>query len=226
MSKLALLIGLVVGNIGNCLGLSEYNSTVWQKDPVDGKAMPGFASPMLADLRTWQMEGWRVFIWGAGDRPSEHVISWFARRCAQITYVDWDQKWINQLQQFVNSLKLTNVKFYCHEIERLEVERKVFGRMAVNTFSDYGEKTTYVHSIAQAGIKYDLIIIDGHHRNTCTIKALDWIKPGGRIILNDANQKTMGIDSIRAYQALSAYPHFSFLHPGDWDWRTDYWVIQ
>ncbi len=225
MKKVFLISLILISSLAQA-ELSIYETNMWQTKDLDGKAMPYYAASIMPELRTWLMQDWKVFMWGSSDCPEENTLSWFARHTSSVTYVDWDQNWISELDRFMQSLQINNVKFISGAREEKRVMHKQFGEIVVNTFSDYGEKSAYVNAIAQAGIKYDLILVNGHHRNTCAIKALEWIKPGGRIIMNNVNQATIGIDSQRACDALANYPHFSFLHPGHLDWRTDYWIIQ
>ena len=49
------------------------------------------------------------------------------------------------------------------------------------------EQDAYVHSLRAQGNKFDLIVVDGIHRGLCTREAVDCLRPGGMIILDNAD---------------------------------------
>jgi hypothetical protein len=227
VSKKLIIILLVIQSCFAKAELSLDRTNMWQIRDRYGMTLPYLTHPFLQELQKWQVSNWRVFIWGAGDCPAESTLFWFARKCSSVAYVDWNQGWINELQKVVHrNLKLTKrVFFKCRAIEMAERDDILFGRISVDTKSDFGVNSAYVNAILEDGIKYDCIVIDGHHRNNCVAIALKSIKPGGIIILNNVNQSTIGMNNQKALQLLADYPHYSFLHPGHLDWRTDYWII-
>ena len=227
MHKKLLLVGTIMFGISDIQGLSLYQANMWQSKDVDGTTLPYFSQTFLQELQKWDVKDWSVFIWGAGDCPTESTLFWFARKCKKVTYVDWYDRWIGELNNFIDrQLHMVNkVLFKCRAIERIEKNDPLLGKVNVNIFSNFGMNSSYVNAVAEDGEKYDCVIVDGYHRNSCISKAITHIKPGGVIILNNANQQTLGINSTQAYQLLAKYPHKSCLHPGHLDWRTDYWII-
>lgn len=212
-------------NNGSCSELSLYKINMWQSKDRDGTTLPYFSKTFLDQLTSWNIKDWQVFIWGAGDCPTESTLFWFARHAASVVYVDWNEDWILQLSHFLKKIKVDNVEFRCRAIENITVTDSLFGVVKRNTLSDYGEDSSYVKAITESDKCYDCIIVDGHHRNTCIEQAVKYVRPGGVIIFNNANQKTIGINSERTYRLLEKYLHYSFLHPDHIDWRTDYWII-
>jgi predicted O-methyltransferase YrrM len=91
-----------------------------------------------------------------------------------------------------------------------------------------GKNSQYVLAIEEDDKQYDCIIIDGVHRNTCARHILSHIKPGGIIIVDNADQNSIGINSKYIFKLLNKYQHYSYLQPDSIypDWRTDYWIIQ
>jgi predicted O-methyltransferase YrrM len=81
----------------------------------------------------------------------------------------------------------------------------------------------YVLAISEDQRKYDLIIIDGVYRNTCAEIALDYLKPGGIIVLDNADQRSIGLNSTSTFKKFAHLKHFSFAQPNHQDWKTDYW---
>ncbi|HLB40764.1 MAG TPA: hypothetical protein VJJ83_03160, partial [Candidatus Babeliales bacterium] len=104
----------------------------------------------------------------------------------------------------------------------------LFGLTAANLMNHGGENSPYVRAIFETKKLYDCIIIDGMHRRACIAAALQKIKPGGHIIINNMNRTTLGINDRPALALLAPYPHFSFVdnNPESIDWVTDYWVIK
>jgi hypothetical protein len=92
---------------------------------------------------------------------------------------------------------------------------------------DGGEESPLVNSIDENGALYDCIIIDcSYHRNTCAMHALKHLKENGVLILDNANQASVGLDSTATFELLKEYEHYSYSQPGHYDWRTDFWTLR
>ncbi len=54
------------------------------------------------------------------------------------------------------------------------------------------DRDGYVGAVAQDGILYDVIVIDGNHRVECTQAAMARLQPGGMIVLDNSDRATEG----------------------------------
>jgi len=105
-----------------------------------------------------------VFEWGAGRSTL-----WLARRVRLVTSIEHDLLWFDRVQAQARRHRLTNVSL------KLIPES---GRPPGTA--------PYVSPIYQYAA-FDLILVDGLHRPHCALAALTRIKPGGMIVVDNAN---------------------------------------
>ncbi len=180
----------------------------WQWIDDDGLVFPWFTKPFLEVLRTWDIKDWEVFEWGTG-----YSTIWFAKHCKSVVSIETNPKWLVAIQERLDELQLSNV-----------VLKQRNGSFPFD-IGGGGEDSSLINSIDEDEKLYDCIVIDSIHRNTCAVYALKHIKPHGIIILDNANQFSVGLNSWTTFELLKEYPHYSYLQPGHRDWRTDYWII-
>lgn len=181
----------------------------WQHiDPTNNLVFPWFTKPFLDLFTTWDMQEWSVFEWGTG-----YSTLWLATRCQQVVSVDNNTQWIQAVRAELDAHDLTNVTLK-HRIPA-----------APYSIGDGGEESMLVTAIDEDDALYDCIIIDGEfHRNACAERAIKHLKKGGILILDNANQASIGLNSSATFELLKGYPHFSFQQPGHPDWKTDFWI--
>ncbi len=181
----------------------------WQLRDYNGLIFPWFTHPFLDILKTWNMCSWDVFEWGSG-----YSTIWFASRCKKIVSIEHNPEWIKVLRDQLWELGFRNAR----------IKRRT-PKWPFHIGSG-GETSDYVLAIHEEDTLYDCIIIDGeYHRNTCAVHALKRIKKNGVIILDNANQASIGLNSQPTFDLLEQYEHHSFRQPNHPDWRTDYWII-
>lgn len=182
----------------------------------DGTILPWYTKPFLEVLTTWDIKEWDIFEWGSG-----YSTVWYALHCKSITSVENNQKWAHAMQENIQQLGLANATI------KLRKTGYSIGEMIF--LSEGGQTSEYVLAINENDAQYDCIIIDGMHRNTCAQHILAHLKPGGIIIVDNANQKSIGIDSTATFRLLDGLKHYSYLQPDCAmypDWRTDYWIYE
>jgi hypothetical protein len=188
--------------------LSPQNINEWQFLDAHGMVFPWYTKPFLDILATWDIKDWDVLEWGGG-----YSTLWWASHCKSVVTIDSHAEWMASLDETINALQLTNVNLK-------------FRALGQNPhMGNGGEETPYVMGIDEDDKLYDCIIIDGEYRNTCAFRALAHLKPNGVIILDNANQASIGLNSQPTFELFKQYEHHSFLQPGHPDWRTDYWII-
>tara|TARA_Y100001954_G_C15645924_1_gene520157 strand:+ start:345 stop:881 length:537 start_codon:yes stop_codon:yes gene_type:complete len=93
---------------------------------------------------------------------------------------------------------------------------------------DKKEFTTYPEKFVKDG-KFDCIIIDGNPnewRDYCTEIAVECIKEGGILIIDNYNQASTKTGSYPLSDAILVNKEkFVFHQKGHRDWKTAYWVI-
>lgn len=184
----------------------------WQfVDKRSGLVFPWFTKPMLDTLVTWDVKDWEVFEWGAG-----YSTIWFSFNCKNVVSADTNKLWTNTLANELDSMGQKNVILKIRDTNELNA-----------SIGDGGENSDFVNSIDENDKLYDCIVIDGaYHRNACAVVALNHIKDNGIIILDNANQASIHLNSIPTFELLKNYEHYSYLQPGHQDWRTDFWIIR
>ena len=188
-----------------CLKSRPLDPTQYRDDT--GTVMPWFTRPFLDVLQTWDISTWSIAEWGTG-----YSTLWFIRTCAQLTSIEHNPVWFDAVTAYLKE----------HQIAHSDY------RLASALFKPGPERESqvdYINALDNSAKKYDCIIIDGMHRNACAKKALDHIKQGGIIILDNADQQSIGISSQPTFQLLKKYKHYSYAQPGHVDWKTDYWII-
>lgn len=85
-------------------------------------------------------------------------------------------------------------------------------------------KKEYINSpghIDAALRKYDLIIIDGIHRDECTEYALQWLKPGAYLICDNFEQASADLAHWPKTRELTKNMPFTlYKEPSHYDWVT------
>jgi hypothetical protein len=180
---------------------------VWSKVDNNQTLMPNLSWPLLEELKSRDISNWQVFEWTFGFNST----TWFGQHCQKYTGVVAIGAGQADVQyQAVNTIfRLRSV----HLGPNLGLGAG-------------GETSAYVQAINEDQAKYDCIILDGFHRDACACEALKHIKPGGIIILNNANQRTLGINSKKTFDLYAKYPRKDFAQPNHQDWVSCYWIIQ
>lgn len=163
----------------------------WQHRDVDGMVLPWYTKSFLDELVTWNLKDKVVFEYGAGASTL-----WWDRKCRNVYAVE------------------SNEQF-------LEAVRAKVGETSVY-YS--GTKENYLKFITKPGVKFDVVIIDGEPiawRDDCVKPALDCLKPGGRLIIDNWDQPSVGwLPSEETQRMLSQYPVQVYPQEGHPDWKT------
>ncbi len=173
----------------------------WQhRDPEMGLVFPWYTKSFLDELVTWDLKDKVVFEYGAGASTL-----WWAKKAFKVYSVDSSSEWI------------------------IAVKRELIKSWTPGWFKFDGEKETYTNSIRDCDIKYDIIIIDGEPiqwRDDCVKPALDYLVPGGKLIIDNWLQPSVGwLPSEETQQLLSRYPVQVYPQIGHPDWKTAVFTI-
>lgn len=97
---------------------------------------------------------------------------WFARRVAFLTSVEHDRVWHERIKELLNKHCLFNVNYLFYPYDVAEEE----------------DKSHYVrtsHHFADNSL--DFALVDGIYREACALASVDKIRPGGILIIDNAN---------------------------------------
>lgn len=190
------------------IDLDSKNISEWQNIDNAGYVYPWYTKPFLEELSNWCIEDWDVFEYGCG-----YSSIWWAIYANTVTSVDNNYSWVSSVNNYYKK----------HNINNANVMYRIINEEY--TIGEGGSFSPYVNSINENDKLYDCIIIDGECRNTCIYEALKHIKKGGVIILDNADQTSVGLNSKETFKVLSKYKKKSFKQHNHQDWRTDYWII-
>ncbi len=106
--------------------------------------------------------------WGSGRSTV-----WFARRVTQLTSIEHNDYWFNRVKKTLCDEGIENVELLYAPLE-----------------SKDGAKPPYISVAAESTeggkASLDFILVDGRLRDQCTEIAMQLIKPGGMLIIDDA----------------------------------------
>ena len=128
---------------------------------VDTKALAAISSMVHTDMD--------VFEWGSGGSTV-----WFAGRARSVHSVEHDRDWFQDVSDAASHHSLCNVWM-----------QLVCTKQSEGELPDW---SAYESSCLHAGCLFDIVFVDGRSRVKCFEAALKVIKPGGIILLHDAER--------------------------------------
>lgn len=131
-----------------------------QSIDAQGKPLPWFNYAIIKFLAPRLLPEMRIFEYGSGNSTL-----WFAGKVGKVTAVEHDIAWIEKLSA------------------RLPAHADVI-------FQTLQDKEAYAQAVGKAGVRYDLIIIDGRERNRCIEACLPYLSATGVLILDNAERES------------------------------------
>ncbi len=129
---------------------------------------PWLTSLAISILTSWIRQSDEILEFGSGRSTL-----WFAKRVSAITSIEHDEAWHEKVSQEARHAGITNLDY------RLIPTHE---REAVAPNHQY---PAVVNSFAKESL--DLVLIDGVHRDLCSISVLPYVKSGGLLVLDNAN---------------------------------------
>jgi hypothetical protein len=136
---------------------------------MDGKVLPWLTYAAIDYLSGLDMRTWKIFEYGAG-----YSSLWFAGRCQQVWSVEDSREWMDILKKE----QLPNQTLYFEE-----------------------QTEPYWSSIKFPGTTFDLVLVDGNgnkNRRIMAEHAAQYLKPGGAILLDNADVHVHAAASLRS----------------------------
>jgi predicted O-methyltransferase YrrM len=118
---------------------------------------------------------------------------WFAQRIQQLTSVEHDSDWYQRVKQRMERLGVTNVTYLFIPVEK---ENRVAYPSVAEQFADRS---------------LDFVLVDGAERSSCALKSMGKIKPGGLLVIDNANWVLPSSSFSPASRTMEQGPE-----PGEW----------
>lgn len=181
------------------IDLSTPNEWQYKDESLGGILFPWYTKSFLDELVTWDLSDKVVFEYGAGASTL-----WWAAKCWKLYGVE------------------SNADYHAAVTGILDHKALIM----LPTDSD---QNTYVNAISHSCESFNVIIIDGEPiawRDDCVKPAIDCLKPGGKLIIDNWNQPSVGwMPSEETKRLLSQYPVQVYAQDGHPDWKTAVWTI-
>ena len=166
------LLGCLCSNPWHLVPYFKYSLT--QKTPLE-LGLPWWSQSAIEELEKHLDHNHCVFEWGSGGSSI-----FLAKRCKDLTTIEHDPKWFEQVEKILKQQDATNSRLHLREIN-LESEEGFLG-------------SSYAIALQST---YDVIIIDGEDhfgpesnwsaRESCFDLAQEWVsKEDGLIIVDDS----------------------------------------
>lgn len=169
----------------------------WQhRDPETGLVFPWYTKSFLDELVTWDLKDKVVCEYGGGASTV----------------------WWNRKAKFVFTVE-SNEQYYQALTKSLNHESLIMFTPDKYNYMNWAYGANKSHDT-----KFDIIIIDGEPiewRDDCVKPALDCLKPGGHLIIDNWLQPSVGwMPSEETKALLAPYPVKIYKQEGHPDWAT------
>lgn len=185
----------LIGHIHKTKPMIDLNTTnEWQyRDSSNGLVLPWYTKSFLDELVTWDLSDKVVFEYGAGASTL-----WWAKKAKQVYSVESNPEWWREVHDAVK-----------HTTAWVKIAE---GRWL---FED---------AIHEYGILFDVIIVDSEPiewRGGCITEAITRLKPGGKLIIDNWMQPSVGwLPSEETQRIVTSLPHVIYSQEGHPDWKT------
>lgn len=158
-------------------------------------------------LEDYLDEDKHVFEYGSGGSTV-----FFAHRVHRIDSVEHDPDWYERVRQYLREQDINNVNLMLEEPEPREEQPGAFGSAKEPyrqcSFQRYAES---IESLDDPSV--DLVLVDGRARMDCLSVASEFIKPGGYLLLDDAQRDRYSRAGSRLGPTLTDTRNFDGLKP-------------
>jgi predicted O-methyltransferase YrrM len=116
----------------------------------------------------------QILEWGSGGSTA-----WFAKRAKLVTSVESNREWFERVSHNLKSNHIHNVDYRLIEVDETLNEEQSLKKGQIPPY------VSIVHAYPEN--HFDMVIVDGAHRNICIHQAPKYIKPGGYLVLDNSN---------------------------------------
>ena len=136
------------------------------------QGLPWIAWPCIDFMADYVQPTHRVFEWGGGGSTL-----FFLKKGCRVTTVESSMEWVKELEQQISALG-------AEARNRWDLR---FVAIAGNSDRRVSE---YIGQVA-VGAPWDLVMVDGWSRQKCLLEGMHYVKAGGVLVLDNANQKQL-----------------------------------
>lgn len=144
-----------------------------------------------------------VLEFGAGS-----TTPWFATRVASVFSVEGVERWHDELREQLRRDRITNVELRLVSAARLGYETPEHRSAYAGAFPEL------------AASSLDLVFVDGEYRDACALRALDLLRPGGLLVLDNADTYLPGPTRSPWHVSAPATPQWREFVERTAGWRT------
>lgn len=193
----------------------------WRIFRVNSKSTIDYQIPWMSFaaidfLKKWLKKEMLVFEYGSGGSSF-----FIAERVKQLYSVDHDEEWHKKVNELINLKNINNVEYFFYKPEAIVSPTEDTCGNPDNYLSCMGEFKdlnfeTYVKSIDKFPDDYfDLIIVDGRARPSCIKHAMNKVKTGGVLLLDNADRTYYlmpfpALDEQDKWKLVSFIGHFPY----------------
>lgn len=112
---------------------------------------------------------------------------WWARRVAEVTSVERSKVWCDGLEKAIKKNNFKNVRLVHFDKFTQEINDSLCESKKPDEVPSVVNQ--YVLAANPSPAQYDVVIVDDVYRNVTSALALEFIKPGGVLILDDSERK-------------------------------------
>ena len=151
--------------------------------PLSYGTQPWLTFPAVRFLKRTLRPEWRVFEYGSGRSTI-----FFALRCQEVVSVEHNGAWADQIRSSMNQLRVKNCRLIHVDPENpADISRASYASCYPGL--EHCSFERYVKTIDnEPDQSIDLILVDGRARVDCIRHAISKVKPGGMLILDDAER--------------------------------------
>lgn len=165
----------------------------WLTLDEHGIQMPWYTRPCLEVIDKWDFQGKYIFEYGVG-----YSTLWYRSRGADVWGVDSNAQWAD----FAGKYCIPRVSYMMPRLDFTSSQNK------------------YVTRISLLIITFDFVIIDGNFRDDCTEYALQYLKPGGKLILDNWLQPEVEEFWPKTEELIKGMPIEIYKEPDHPHWKT------
>ena len=181
----------------------------WVRGQRDGASpmadeSPWMTFPALAFLKEVLRPDMRVFEWGSGGSTL-----FFARRAKQVVTVEHNAEWAEKVRAACAAHSHVLIEHIPPDDVPPTADFDPTDPAAFFSSESTSFRRYATHIAAFPDAHFDLVVVDGRARPSCLQQAIPKLKPGGTLVLDDAERPCYA----RACSLLDAWPMKDFTGP-------------
>ena len=147
-------------------------------------ALPWISYSAINDLKNYLTKSSRVLEFGSGMSTV-----WYAKHAGEVYSVEDCEPWFEKISNIIGKNEIKNIHLY---------------------FSDrLTEYSSYMNGDATG---FDLIIVDGNYRGACVTHAINLLRPGGILYLDNSDRGLISEDSVTRLAEYAILEHTRINH--------------